>query len=56
VGELADGGYSVSEALASATSVAAAACGLTGKTGRLVTGYAADVLVVDGGLAEDVSL
>ena len=56
VGELAEGGYPAAEALAAATSVAADACGLTGETGRLVEGYAADVLVVEGDLAQDLSL
>lgn len=56
VGELVDGGYSVTEALTAATSVAAQACGLAGETGRLAAGYSADVLVVDGDLTHDVSL
>ncbi|HET6561957.1 MAG TPA: amidohydrolase family protein [Marmoricola sp.] len=56
VGELVEGGYPVAEALAAATSVAAEACGLAGTTGRLATGYAADLLVVDGDLAQDPSL
>ena len=56
VGELVEGGYPVAEALAAATSVAAEACALAGETGRLAEGYAADVLVVDGELAQDLSL
>jgi imidazolonepropionase-like amidohydrolase len=56
IGELVEGGYDVPEALAAATSVAAAACGLGAETGRLAAGYAADVLVVDGNLAQDPSL
>ncbi|MGC1212464.1 MAG: amidohydrolase family protein [Micromonospora sp.] len=56
VGELVEGGYTVAEALAAATSVAAEACGLAGQTGRLAAGYVADVLVVDGDLAQDPSL
>lgn len=56
VGELVDGGYPVAEALAAATSVAAEACAIAGETGRLVAGYAADVLVVNGELAKDPSL
>jgi imidazolonepropionase-like amidohydrolase len=56
VGELAEAGYPVGEALAAATSVTADACGLAGETGRLAAGYAADPLVVDGDLAEDLSL
>jgi imidazolonepropionase-like amidohydrolase len=55
VGELAEGGYPAAEALAAATSVAADACGQAGVTGRLAEGYAADVLVVDGDLAQDLS-
>jgi imidazolonepropionase-like amidohydrolase len=47
VGELIEGGYPVDEALAAATSLGAAACGLAGETGRLAEGYAADVLIVD---------
>jgi imidazolonepropionase-like amidohydrolase len=56
VGELVEGGYPVAEALSAATSVAAGACGLARETGRLAEGYAADLLVVDGDLAYDVSL
>ena len=53
VGEMVEGGYTAADALASATSVAAEACGLAGETGRLAEGYAADLLVVDGDLAAD---
>ncbi|WP_165372405.1 amidohydrolase family protein [Nocardioides iriomotensis] len=56
VGEMVESGYPVAEALAAATSVAAEACGLAAETGRLAEGYAADLLVVDGDLAEDPSL
>ena len=42
------GGYPVAEALATATSVAADACGLAEVTGRLGPGLDADLLVVDG--------
>jgi len=56
VGELVEGGYPVDEALAAATSLAAAACGLAGETGRLAQGYAADLLVTDGDLSQDISL
>lgn len=56
VGELVDADYAIAEALAAATSRAAEACGLGDETGRLATGYAADVLVVDGDLARDPSL
>ena len=55
VGEMVEGGYPVAEALATATSVAADACGLAGETGRLAEGYAADLLVVDGDLSSDIS-
>jgi imidazolonepropionase-like amidohydrolase len=54
--ELGEGGYPAAEALAAATSVAADACGLTGETGRLAEGYAADILVVEGDLTQDLSL
>jgi imidazolonepropionase-like amidohydrolase len=55
VGELVEGGYPVAEALAATTSVAAEACGLAGTTGRLAPGYAADLLVVDGDVAQDTA-
>jgi imidazolonepropionase-like amidohydrolase len=55
VGDMVEGGYPVAEALATATSSAADACGLTGETGRLAAGYSADVLVVDGDLASDIT-
>lgn len=55
VGEMVEGGYSAADALAAATSVAAQACGLAAETGRLAPGHAADVLVVDGDLSQDVS-
>jgi imidazolonepropionase-like amidohydrolase len=56
VADQVEAGYPVADALATATSVAAKACGLGGETGRLAAGYAADVLVVDGDLAEDATL
>ena len=55
VDEMVQAGYPAAEALAAATSVAARACGLGGTTGRLAPRHAADVLVVDGDLAHDVS-
>jgi imidazolonepropionase-like amidohydrolase len=55
VPEMVEAGYPVEEALATATSVAAAACGLEGETGRLRAGHAADVVVVDGDLGADLS-
>lgn len=42
------------EALATATSLAADDCGLDTTTGRLRPGLAADLLVVDGDLADDL--
>lgn len=56
VGELREGGYPVADALAAATSRAAAACGIDQVTGRLAEGYVADILVTDGNLSEDISL
>ena len=47
-------GYPIAEALATATSVAAQACGLGDVTGALVSGLAADLLVVDGDLRSDL--
>jgi len=47
-------GFPVEEALAAGTSVAAEACGVGDATGRLASGYDADLLVADGDLAADV--
>jgi imidazolonepropionase-like amidohydrolase len=47
-------GVPVGEALAGATSRAAATCGLRDRTGRLARGLAADLLAVDGDPAADV--
>ena len=55
VGEMVDAGYPAAEALATATSLAADACGLAGEAGRLAEGYTADVLIVDGDLSADIS-
>jgi imidazolonepropionase-like amidohydrolase len=55
VAELATAGYSVAEALRSATSDAADACGLRRTAGRLLPGYDADLLVVDGDAAADLT-
>ena len=52
--DLVAAGWPVAEALATATSGAAAACGLTDVTGSLRHGLAADLLTVDGDLAVDV--
>jgi imidazolonepropionase-like amidohydrolase len=53
--DMVEGGYPVAEALAAATSVAAQACGLESEAGRLAPGFAADLLVVEGDLAEDIT-
>jgi imidazolonepropionase-like amidohydrolase len=45
---LASLGISTADALATVTSVAADACGLTGRKGRLLPGHDADVLAVAG--------
>jgi imidazolonepropionase-like amidohydrolase len=55
VAQLADAGFTAGEALVTATSVAAGDCGLGGTTGRLAASYAADLLVVDGDLAADLT-
>jgi len=51
---LVDGGVSTVAALASATALAAAACGLGDRKGRLQAGYDADLLVVDGDPVADI--
>jgi imidazolonepropionase-like amidohydrolase len=53
--ELVTAGLSITEALATATSGAAEACGISARKGRLAPGYDADLLVVDGDLATDVT-
>lgn len=53
VNDLVRAGFPVDEALATGTSFAAEACGLSGVTGRLAAGYAADLLVVDGDVRTD---
>jgi len=55
IGGLVTGGVSVIDALASATSLAADCCGLAQSKGRLREGLDADVLVVHGDVAADVS-
>ena len=52
---LVDGGFSIVDAVASATAVAARACGLAQVTGRLEGGLAADLLLVDGNLERDIT-
>jgi imidazolonepropionase-like amidohydrolase len=53
--ELVNAGLTVAESLVTATSTAAAACGIGDRTGRLAHGYDADLLVVDGDLENDVT-
>jgi imidazolonepropionase-like amidohydrolase len=55
VAELVQCGLPVAAALAAATSAAADACGIGSSRGRLRPGMAADLLVVEGDLAGDVS-
>jgi imidazolonepropionase-like amidohydrolase len=55
VANLVDCGMSTVGALASATSVAARACGLAGRTGRLAVGLDADLLLVDGDPIRDIT-
>jgi imidazolonepropionase-like amidohydrolase len=52
---LVDGGVSLAEALATATSRAAAACGLADRKGRVLAGYDADLVVVQGDLRAGVT-
>lgn len=52
--ELVDCGVPTTTALASATSLAAQACGLASRTGRLRTGLDADLLIVDGDPTTDI--
>jgi imidazolonepropionase-like amidohydrolase len=49
------GGVSPIDALATATSLAAAACGLADQTGRIAPGYTADLLVVTGNPTTDIT-
>ena len=55
VAEHVQAGMTAVEALASATSVAALACGLAERTGRLRPGLDADLLVVDGDPIRDIT-
>lgn len=55
VAVLLEAGFPVAEALACATSVAARDCGLSETCGVLAPGLSADLLVVDGDLATDVT-
>jgi imidazolonepropionase-like amidohydrolase len=51
-----EGGVETVAALASATSLAAEACGVGDSTGRLRAGYAADVLLVEGSVVDDIAV
>src|SRR5262249_59652827 len=53
--ELVDGGVPTTAALASATSLAAQACGLAGRTGRLRAGLDADLCIVNGDPTTDIT-
>lgn len=53
--EMVEADYPMAEALATATSIAAAELGLGATTGRLVPGLSADLLVVEGDLLVDPS-
>ena len=55
VSELVAAGVPAATALASATSLAARACGLAGRTGRLRAGFDADLLVVEGDPTIDIA-
>jgi imidazolonepropionase-like amidohydrolase len=54
IDDLVSAGFPVAEALATATSLAADACGLGEVTGSLRSGLAADLLVVDGDLRDGI--
>jgi len=54
--EQVDAGYPIPEALRSATSLAAEACGVQHRTGRLKASLDADLLLVDGDLSRDVGV
>ncbi|HEU5417967.1 MAG TPA: amidohydrolase family protein [Streptosporangiaceae bacterium] len=56
IAELVIAGLTVAEALATATSGAAEACGVGGRKGRLAPGHDADLLVVDGDLEADITV
>jgi imidazolonepropionase-like amidohydrolase len=53
---LADGGVSNTDVLASATSVAADACGVGDRKGRVAAGFDADLLLVDGDPVADIAV
>jgi imidazolonepropionase-like amidohydrolase len=54
IAQLVRGGMAPADALASATSVAAGACGLGHRKGRVQPGYDADLLIVDGDPLADI--
>lgn len=55
IADLIGGGIAAADALASATSLAAQACGLGDRKGRLHPGYDADLAVVDGDPLADIA-
>jgi len=55
IADLITGGIPATDALASATSLAARACGLGDRKGRLHPGYDADLAVVDGDPLADIA-
>ena len=55
IADLVAGGIPAARAIATATSLAADACGLGGRKGRLQAGYDADLLVVDGDPLTDIA-
>jgi len=55
IASLVDLGASPIAALASATAVAAQACGLASRTGRFAVGLDADLLIVDGDPTTDIA-
>jgi imidazolonepropionase-like amidohydrolase len=53
--DLVDGGVSTADALASATSLAAEACGVGDRKGRLAADFDADLLLIDGDPLGDIA-
>jgi len=53
--DLTSAGLSSTEALAAGTAVAARACGISERTGRLAAGLDADLLAVEGNLATGIA-
>lgn len=53
--DLVDGGVSTADALASATSLAAEACGVGDRKGRLAARFDADLLIIDGDPLADIT-